>query len=50
MRRLVLVAILVLISVALMRDQIIDKATLKQHEVDERLQIPSDANGAGSLC
>ena len=40
MRRLVLVAILVLISVALMRDQIADKATLKQHEVDE--QIPNE--------
>ena len=44
MRRLVLVAILVLISVALARDQIVDKATPKQ-QVDERLQIPSDANG-----
>jgi hypothetical protein len=45
MRRLVLVAILVLISVALGRDEIVEKATLKQHEIDERLQIPSGANG-----
>jgi hypothetical protein len=42
MRRLVLVAILVLISVALARDQIVDKATPKQ-QVEERLQIPNEA-------
>jgi hypothetical protein len=42
MRRMVLVAILVLIPLALSRDQIADKAVSKQHDPDEHLQIANE--------
>jgi hypothetical protein len=42
MRRMVLVAILVLIPFALSRDQITDKAVSKQHDPDEHLQVANE--------
>ena len=42
MRRMVLVAILLLIPLALSRDQITHRAVSKQHEPDERLQITNE--------
>jgi hypothetical protein len=42
MRRMVLVAILVLIPLALSRDQIADKAVSKQHDPDEHLQVANE--------